>query len=60
MQEYLKLTIKKNGTKKHYTLYIKLYLHTESQLISTKVTEDNLSNDSIHRCPELLLTDLNL
>lgn len=55
-----KVDYKKKGTKKHYTLYIKLYLHTESQLISTKVTEDNLSNDSIHRCPELLLTDLNL
>ena len=46
MQEYLKLTIKKKGTKKHYTLYIKLYLHIECQLISTKVIENNLSNDS--------------
>lgn len=42
------------------TLYIKLDLHIESQLIFTKVIEDNLSNDSIHRSPELLLTDLNL
>ena len=42
------------------TLYIKLYLHIESQLISTKVIEDNLSNDLIHRSPELLLTDLHL
>ena len=55
-----KVDYKKERYKK--TLYIihQIVLHTESQLISTKVTEDNLSNDSIHRCPELLLTDLNL
>lgn len=35
-------------------------MHIESQLIFTKVIEDNLSNDSIHRSPELLLTDRNL
>lgn len=42
------------------TLYIKVDMHIESQLIFTKVIEDYLSNDSIHRGPELLLTDLNL
>lgn len=56
--EYFKVDYKKERYRE--TLYIKLYLHIESQLISTKVIEDNLSNDLIHRSPELLLNHFKL